>query len=183
MTPLERDLVTCVGLLESKSVPYMVVGGLAVAVWGEPRATLDIDITVWVPEDRIPEVVGWFAAGYALPVSEPVEFVRRTRVLPLRTPEGGRVDLIFGMLPLEEEAIRRARTLPVAGREIRFITPEDLILQKIVSNRDRDQLDVTRVAERSRARLDRGYLDPRVKALSESLEDPEIWRRYLDALN
>ena len=32
--------------LESAQVPYALVGGLAVAVWGAPRATKDIDLLI-----------------------------------------------------------------------------------------------------------------------------------------
>ena len=30
-------------VLSGIGIPYMVIGGMANAVWGEPRATLDID--------------------------------------------------------------------------------------------------------------------------------------------
>ncbi len=32
--------------LERNGVPYMVIGGIGAMVWGEPRSTVDIDITV-----------------------------------------------------------------------------------------------------------------------------------------
>ena len=39
-------------LLEKQKISYMLIGGIAVALWGEPRATQDIDIVVLVSEDR-----------------------------------------------------------------------------------------------------------------------------------
>lgn len=56
MSALEGAL-TLARLLDSLRVPYMVIGGLANAVWGEPRATLDIDVTVWVPDSELPDTV------------------------------------------------------------------------------------------------------------------------------
>jgi hypothetical protein len=41
MTPLESAVVEVASVLESCSTPYMLIGGLAVSAWGEPRATLD----------------------------------------------------------------------------------------------------------------------------------------------
>lgn len=35
--------------LEETQVPYVIIGGLAVEHWGEPRATRDVDVTVLVP--------------------------------------------------------------------------------------------------------------------------------------
>ena len=53
MTLQEQALVTICHVLEGGGIPYMVIGGLANAVWGEPRATLDIDITVWLPDANV----------------------------------------------------------------------------------------------------------------------------------
>ena len=35
----------------------MVIGGIANAVWGEPRATVDVDVTVSVREEDLSEAV------------------------------------------------------------------------------------------------------------------------------
>jgi len=40
--------------LESLKIDYMVVGGIANAVWGEPRATIDVDVTVVVETPGLP---------------------------------------------------------------------------------------------------------------------------------
>ena len=56
----------------------------------------------------------------------------------METKEGFR-DLIFGALPFEETAIRRARVMSVAGERVRVCAPEDLIVLKIVSDRARDR--------------------------------------------
>ena len=45
MTALESALLEAVGILDRIGIPYMLIGGLAVSLWGEPRSTLDI--TVW----------------------------------------------------------------------------------------------------------------------------------------
>ena len=45
MTPLERALIALARRLSEINVSYMLVGGMANAIWGEPRATLDIDVT------------------------------------------------------------------------------------------------------------------------------------------
>lgn len=46
MTSQEQALVRLARRLSDLEVPYMVIGGVANAVWGEPRATLDIDVTL-----------------------------------------------------------------------------------------------------------------------------------------
>ena len=53
MTELESALVEVASLLEEIGLPYMLIGGLAVALWGEPRATLDVDVSVFARADII----------------------------------------------------------------------------------------------------------------------------------
>jgi len=178
MTDLEQALADVAGHLEAASLPYMVIGGLANAVWGLPRATLDVDVTVWVPDAMIDAVVNRLAEVFRSLVDGPVEFVRRHRVLPLAHPNGVRLDVIFGLLPFEEAAIRRAVPLEVGGRQVQFCTAEDLILHKVVSERPRDRQDAEEVVRRRAAELDREYLDPRVRELADLLQRPAIWDDY-----
>ncbi|MDH3254837.1 MAG: nucleotidyltransferase [Acidobacteriota bacterium] len=174
MTGQEETLAALARCLTELEIPYMVIGGHANAVWGEPRSTLDIDLTIWLSESRIGELVVGLSEVASPRVSDPATFVSDTRVLPLATPEGLAVDVIFGLLPFEEEAIRRARVLEVGEQQVRFCTAEDLILLKIASLRDRDLADVRGVAKRQRDRLDLDYLEPRIEELANLLDRPEI---------
>jgi hypothetical protein len=49
MSALEQTLVSAARLLKANGVPYMVIGGVANLFWGVPRATLDVDITIQIP--------------------------------------------------------------------------------------------------------------------------------------
>jgi hypothetical protein len=103
--------------LDDARLPYMLVGGQANAIWGEPRATLDVDVTIWA-EDR-PDAVDALSSRFRVLVNDPAAFVRDTRVLPLESDDGVRIDVIFGMLPFEQEAIRRARSIPIGDGTVR----------------------------------------------------------------
>ena len=182
MTPFERAVVSLVEFLESELLPYMVIGGVANLFWGVPRTTLDVDITVWADAHQISSLVERLGSRFKLLPEDPIEFIQQTRVLPLQTGGGIRVDLIFGLLPYEEEAIRRARRETFAGREIRICSPEDLILHKLPSDRSRDREDVRGVITRMRKNLDRAYLDPRVEGLAHDLSRPDILAFYRECL-
>lgn len=47
---LLKALRRAVQFLEREGIPFVVVGGLANAVWGEPRATRDVDLKVYIGE-------------------------------------------------------------------------------------------------------------------------------------
>jgi hypothetical protein len=178
MTTPERSLIAIASFLEAARVPYMIIGGTANLVWGEARATLDVDATVWVREDDIPNVVTAILARFQSLVPNPVEFVKQTRVLPLEDAQHARIDVIFGMLPFEEEAIQRAVTVSIEGVGVRFCNAEDLILHKIISDRERDLADAAGIVRARLPLLDLAYLEPRIAAFARDLDRTEIQDRW-----
>lgn len=66
---------------------------------------------------------------------------------------------------------------------IAVCTAEDLILHKIVEPRPRDLDDIFGIMKRQKDALDLLYLDPKVAALADLMEQPEILAGYKDAKN
>lgn len=181
MTSQEEALVSLARRLDEHHIPYMIIGGLANAVWGEPRATLDIDVTISADTSEANRIASMLEEDFRPLISDPEAFADETRVLPLESRAGIRIDLIFGLLPFERNAIERARPVPVADEVIRFCTPEDLILLKIISKRDQDLMDVQGILRRQFSDLDLEYLEPRIEELSTLLSRPGIlenWSRW-----
>jgi len=85
MTQLEEALLEVSAILDELRIPYMLIGGLDVAQWEEPRSTLDIDITVWVEPERLDRSVSELCLRLAPKPKDPPAFVRETRVLPMIT--------------------------------------------------------------------------------------------------
>lgn len=178
MTRQEETLAEIARGLERLGISYMVIGGLANAVWGEPRSTLDIDLTIAADTSRAARISAELRPEFEALVEDPQGFVEETRVLPLESRTGVRVDLVFGLLPFELEAIDRATRLPVADTRISFCTAEDLILLKIVSTRERDRSDVRGILRRRLGELDLDYLEPRIEELADLLSRPQIARDW-----
>lgn len=178
MTRFEEAVVAISGFLETAGIPYMVIGGVANLFWGVPRTTLDVDVTIWRDDRDIPQLIPRLAAVFRLLPDQPVEFIRETRVLPMETMQGFRVDLIFGALPFEEAAIRHARVVSVSGQPVHVCSPEDLIISKIVSDRPRDRDDVAGIIQRQGPKLDRRYLDPLIESLAAEMGRPDLLEFY-----
>ena len=178
MTPLDHAIHDITRALESLRIAYAIIGGIANAVWGEPRATIDVDVTVAVDDDDLLATVPAIARSFRVPVSDPVAFVQQTRVLPLDTADGVRIDVIFALLPFELEAIRRAKDVTIADRTVHVVTPEDLILMKIISERPRDAADAEAIVRRRIGELDQAYLEPRIRELAVALESDVILDRW-----
>jgi hypothetical protein len=130
--------------LSKHNLPYMIIGGQAVLLYGEPRLTKDIDITLGINIDRLDDLLSIVKGLSLAPLPEDVpSFVQKTMVLPvLERSTGIRVDFIFSFTPYETQAIGRAKRIILSGQEVCFTSPEDLILHKIFAGRPRDLEDV-----------------------------------------
>jgi hypothetical protein len=184
MTPLETALVELASLLDELGIPYIVIGGLAVALWGEPRSTLDVDLSLWVEPGDIGRIVAALSERVRPLPAEPLSFVTRTRVLPVLTSQGIRADLVLAALPIEREAIDRAKVKYLGGRAVRVASVEDLVFAKLISERAKDREDALRLIHRFGRSLDRTYLEPRLEQMAEALARPDIiqvWRELARA--
>jgi hypothetical protein len=161
-TPDFARLIARLGTeLEARRIPFMLIGGQAVLVHGEPRLTQDVDVTLGVGPDRIPDLLEVCEALALQPLPEdPGAFARETFVLPAADPETGlRLDLIFSTTPYEAQAIDRAVLVDVGSRVIPFASAEDLVLHKLFAGRPRDLEDAAGVVRRKGPQLDWEYLD------------------------
>ena len=90
MTPLDHAVREITQALEVLRIPYAVVGGIANAVWGEPLATIDVDVTVAVDDADLPTTVPAIARSFRVPVPDPVALFSRPvccRSIPLTASE------------------------------------------------------------------------------------------------
>ena len=140
-----QDLLKRVaGELSRNAIPYMVIGGQAVLLYGEPRLTKDIDITLGIGIEelqRIKDVVDALDLKYLTPDID--RFVRDTMVLPVSDESSGiRIDFIFSFSPYERQAVERAKEVKLGGAAVRFAALEDVVIHKIVAGRPRDIDDI-----------------------------------------
>jgi len=137
--------------LSALGADFMLIGGLAVGVWGEARSTRDVDMSVRVlaaPDqvrDRLRasglEVVAGDIPG-AMARGEAVRFERRGR-----NDDPVLVDMLFATTPFEIEALERRTSLRVLGIDLPVATPEDLVIFKVIAGRPRDLEDASALAD------------------------------------
>jgi predicted nucleotidyltransferase len=170
-TSVEQLLVKVSKALDKAVIPYMVIGGQAVLLYGTPRLTRDIDITLGINIDRLPEVSA-LARKFHLRIIPPNyrEFVAQTMVLPLEDGKSKfRVDFIFSFTPYETQAIRRARKVKFGRAVVRFASLEDIIIHKIFSGRAKDIEDVKSIILKNHD-FDRRYITKWLKEFESTAE-------------
>ena len=122
----------------------MVIGGQAVLLYGEPRLTRDIDITLGMGVkglDKIKKIIK--AIGLKILVKKEKEFVEQNMVLPTLDKKSGiRVDFIFSFSPYERQAIERGKDIKLGRTLVKFASLEDVVIHKVIAGRARDLEDV-----------------------------------------
>lgn len=124
------------------AVPHAFGGALALAYYAEPRATVDIDLNLFIPADRFDEVahpLGQLGADVTAPRVE--ELARRdgqVRVMWDATP----IDLFFAYDVFHDAAARERREVPFADGTIPILAREHLLVCKVVFNRAKDWVDI-----------------------------------------
>jgi hypothetical protein len=157
---LLRTLRVLVRSLDAIEAPYMLVGGVALAAWAPPRATVDIDIVIAADEADLPAIGKHLArrAG-GLSSMRPFKFRDGTALqrIVVQRPEGEVVvDLIRAKEPLLSAALRRRKRRQLGELEAYVVSPEDLVLMKLQAGRPQDVLDIRSLA--ATQRLDMAYV-------------------------
>ena len=158
--------------LRKGSIPYMVIGGQAVLLYGEPRLTRDIDITLGVGVrelNKLKETIS--SLGLKILVERDEEFVEKNMVLPTLDEKSGiRVDFIFSFSPYGRQAIERAKDIKLGRSLVRFASLEDVVIHKVIAGRPRDLEDIKSILLKNQ-KYDSDYIEKWLKEFDKSLTE------------
>ena len=159
----------------------MIIGGQAVLLYGEPRLTRDIDITLGVDTDRFEDVASLTQAlGLMALPPDPLKFVRETMVFPAQEISTGiRVDFIFSFSPYEAQAIPRARQVLMGRQRVCFASPEDVVIHKIIAGRPRDLEDIRTILLKNPL-IDIRYIRKWLKKISPVAEGADLEKIFFE---
>ena len=146
--PLQKDLREFIESLNSHRVEYLIVGAHALAFYGIPRYTGDIDILIHnSPENaaRLQEVITAFSfASLGLSAED---FLLPGRVIQLGVPPN-RLDLLTSITGVEfEEAWAGRVDGTLQGIPVSFIGKDSFIRNKRATGRTRDKADLEALGE------------------------------------
>ena len=161
--------------LDKKQIPYMLIGGQAVLLYGEPRLTRDIDVTLDARVDKLADLLQIIQElKWQVLVQDPEAFVQQTMVLPVLDPETQiRIDFIFSYTPYEHQAMQRVKKVKIGNVWVRFASPEDLIIHKIIAGRPRDFEDVRGILLKN-CNMDKSYIIDWLKQFEDALQQPYV---------
>ena len=145
--------------LNEKNIPYIIIGGQAVLLYGEPRLTRDIDITLGFGADKYKEIIDIVKQlNFKVLVDDPSSFISQFMVLPVIDENSGiKIDFIFSFSVYEKKAIDRANKINIDGIEVNFSSLEDVLVHKIIAGRPRDIEDIRNILLKNK-KIDKEYV-------------------------
>jgi hypothetical protein len=173
--PLDEVLAGIASAMQACALRWYLFGAQAATLWGRPRLTADVDVTAEIaPERRDGFLDAMKQRGFRLRFDDS-EFVSRTRVLPfIHTGTGIPVDVVLAGPGLEEEFFARAIEVYVEATVIPVISPEDLIITKILAGRPKDIEDVRGVLRERAETLDISRIRMMLRLLEEALGQSDL---------
>jgi hypothetical protein len=127
-------------LVEVK-VPHAIGGALALAYYAEPRATVDIDLNLFVPVSDWAKVVDALISIGVSADDLQNDALQRDGQCRLWWGDNP-VDLFFANAPIHDEMPSEIRRAPFAGSTIPILGPEHLAVCKAMFDRPKDWLDI-----------------------------------------
>ncbi len=171
------DLATALGALQ---LPWYVFGAQAALIWGRPRFTADVDVTVALSGHSIPQFLKALGeSGFVARPESTAELTAVSRVLLLEHRRSTlALDLVLAGPGLEQTFLERAVLVEVAGVAVPFISPEDLIVTKVLAGRDKDVDDVRGILSERGATLDHDQIATTLRTIEAALERSDLLQAF-----
>lgn len=173
-----------IDILEAVGAEYMIWGGVAVSVYGEPRFTQDMDVVARLTHGDVRLMAKALQADhYHISVSSALNAIGGGFFNVIHLPFNIKIDFWLPESdPLMRWAFEHAQTLEFSpGRQARFMPPEAVILFKLrayrESNSTRHTEDVAGIVRVSGDTLDAAFLDVQAAQMGEM----GLWRSLWEA--
>ncbi len=153
-----EEIFSCLDALKQEGAvsDYLLIGGLAVSIWGRPRATRDIDLLVMLDNSADVSVFSRRLTEKGMKnevlkgdMRDPISCLLK---ISLETAE---VDAIIAAKNWEVEAVENAVRIDFEGHVLPVVSPEYLIVMKLKAGGPRDLLDVQDIIEAGDVDIDK----------------------------
>lgn len=133
--------------LERSDLPYALGGAIAYGAWGEPRATRDVDLNLWIERDQLEHAFDVLASA-GVDVDRPRAAVEaEERGMFVGRHGDYRIDVFVPSVPFYDEALARRVRVPFADRDVWVLSAESLAVFKMLFFRPKDLVDLRRLLE------------------------------------
>jgi hypothetical protein len=146
---LDQEFAALIRTLEEERLDYAVAGGLAVAIWGAPRATTDIDLLV-CRKDLAQILLVARRLGFDV-IANPMKFQDGSELCRATKFDGGDQLTLDLLLTDEQSPYWQTRERhPLGGGMVTVVSRDSLIQMKSSAARPQDIADVVKLRDLDR---------------------------------
>ena len=168
------------GRLSDSGIDSIVIGGVAVGIWGEPRVTRDIDLKVLLGRSEADRLLEILSDEYTPLIPNPLDALKKQALVFVEDGYGTRLDLLLADTPYDVIAIERGKEIEIQPEtHIRVCSPEDTIIYKMISTRLRDHEDVRGIIRRQGDTLDDAYVLDWLRQFEQALVSSGLAEEYM----
>ena len=143
MNAILRAAVELQDFLHQHKWSFCFIGGIAVLRWGKPRATQDVDASLFVTAGKERETIDAVLKRFPARVSNADQFAIESRVILAQSTDGVAYDIALAQFDFEKKIIDRATFFYFSNdANLLTISAEDLVVMKSFADRDQDWIDV-----------------------------------------
>ncbi|HEY0481818.1 MAG TPA: nucleotidyl transferase AbiEii/AbiGii toxin family protein [Kofleriaceae bacterium] len=172
-------LVAFADVAEKLGLRWYVFGAQAVNLHGFPRATADLDLTIDLAELPPRALIAKLEkAGFSARFSDD-EFIAATRVIPMvhratKLP----IDLVIAGPGLEQRFLDEVQLHPIGNRRVPVLSPENLIVTKLLAARPKDLEDVRELLASRGSSLHHDQIGELLALLEQALDQSDLTPLY-----
>ena len=165
--------------LTTNQIEYAIIGGVAVAVWGEPRLTQDIDVKVLLSRDEAEKLLNAIEPEYKPFWGNPLEMLKKNGILFVHDTYGVRIDIHLSDTIFDHKVIERTKKVEIEPSiTINICSAEDLVIYKMLSTRASDYRDFESIIDYQGDALSDKYIIKWLKQFEVALDDSTLIDTY-----
>ena len=172
----EREILDDITrLLTKNNIPYLLTGSFAVSYYGVPRATHDIDLVIEVDRENYPNLkkaINGLDKSYLIDMGQIEEAIKKSSQFDiLHLDSGIKIDFwLVRQNDFDLSKLKRGKNFILFKQKIHLISPEDLILTKLLwckqIRSERHMRDCAGIWKVQGKKLDKKYLELWAKRLA-----------------
>lgn len=163
--------------LDAANCEYALGGAIALGFWAEPRGTLDVDVTLFLPPEQPTKCVRLLhKIGCHVKADEAIQSFADHGYCEVEF-SGFRIDVFLPIIPFYEQARQRRKRVPLGDQPVMIWDAETLCVFKMMFFRRKDLADVEQILRMGGQQLDREWVHQQLIELYGQ-RDPRIsqWR-------
>ncbi len=138
---IKKALFTIINILTQSKIDYVLIGGIAVNIWAEPRATNDIDITIMLSKLKKKDFIDTLQkSGCKIADKKTVIITKIDNVI---------VDFIPANTEFQKNMINNCKILALEYKNkkinLKLVNVCDLIILKLIAGRRMDIEDIKKI--------------------------------------